>query len=338
MKGKLHHIQRRAYPKKVPMLHGAPAILVGLRFERGQHVTCGKAYETNRDIKYWSTWFLLKALTTTSYIQHWISQKKYLLSWLQMNENTFRRHIAWLKNEGLLQLEKDTYSLRLCTFERAAEKLELDFEGVYHIEGYLPGKYKAPQPFQYLIRTEEFEYHKARQTDALMRKIDDNPSLKNDLVYLITQMGADYRRLQTDPSYFAYRMLKLQTKMFQEGSDIFQHIMQLRADVNRGARLIKSHHNYRSAQSVAYMKRKMAQAGLARVWKVFVESKERTRFRIPAQEHTPAGRVREGMQDGYKYVPGRKLTLWRLTDQVARVYDTDQNKHLSNSKTARYAA
>ena len=72
MTGRVRHMIRSKYPEKVQILRGEPAALVSLRHLR-------TTYETNRDIKYWATWFLLKALTTTSYIQHWTSQNHYYL-------------------------------------------------------------------------------------------------------------------------------------------------------------------------------------------------------------------------------------------------------------------
>lgn len=320
MSGRVRHISKRKYPKQVAILSGAPAVLVAMREQRGQHVIHGKAYDTNRHIKYWATWFLLKSLTSTSYIQHWIHQKKHLLHWLQLNENTFRRHLAWLKENGLAETSKINHSIRLCSYEKAASVLGIEYDGTYPVS-FNPDKCKGKQTFAYLLRVEEFEHHKQRQLAALMYKIDNNLSLKNDLLYHLIQFGADYNRLQSDPAYYAERLLRLQIRLFRDGSDIFQYIMQLRADVNRGAKKIKQHHQYRSCQSVAYMKRKISALGLARVWSIAIESDARMRFSIPAQADTPIGRTRNGMQDGYKWVKDKGKTMWRLTDQVSRLYD-----------------
>lgn len=338
MNGKLRHIgKRRNYPKQVAIITGAPAVLVAMRQTRGRYVTCGKAYQTNRDIKYWATWFLLKSLTSTSYIQYWVQQKKDLLHWLQLNENTFRRHLAWLKENGLVEISKLNYSIRLCSYEKAAGILGIEYDGTYPAE-FNPDKCKGKQTFAYLLRVEEFEHHKNRQLAALMYKIDKNPLLKNDLLYHLIQFGADYQRLQADKAYYAERLLRLQIRLFREGSDIFQYIMKLRADVNRGAKLIKQHHQYRSCQSVAYLKRKMQDLGLARVWSIAIESEARMRFRIPAQPDTPPGRIINGEQDGYKWVKDSKKTMWRLTDQVSRMYKAGLTINNLISKNQKHAA
>jgi len=339
MRGKLRHISiNNKYPARVPVLTGAPEVLVAMREIRGRHVTAGKAYETNRHIKYWSTFFLLKALSSTSYIQYWIQQKKHLLHWLQLNENTFRRHLAWMKENGLAEINKINYSIRLCSYEAAAAILGIEYTGTFQVE-FSPDKCKGKQTFQYLLRVEEFEHHKNRQLAALMFKIDNNPSLKNDLLHHLVQLGADYLRMQSDPAYYAGRLLQLQIKLFRQGSDIFQYIMSLRADVNRGAKLIKQHHRYRSCQSVAYMKRKLASLGLARVWKLVIESEARMRFQIPAQKDTPLRLIRkDGTQDGYKWVREGRKTMWRLTDQVSRQYQSELTISPLNLKLQQYAA
>ncbi len=319
----IRNIKRRVFPTHVWIIKDAPGALVNLRHLRNK-------YETNRDIKYWATWFLLKSLTTSGNIQNWIYQKEYLLEWLEMNEQTFRAQLHWLKKEELLQVDKLTHNLRLCSYEAAAEKLGITFEGVYRVD-YKPGDRK--QSFQYILRTEEIEENKELQLSTLINKIDKNPSFKNELLYMMVQHGADQNRLYMDRKYFANRLLKLQIKAFSEGSEIFSYISTYRADLNRGVKKIKQHHAYKSTQSVSYMKRKLFQMGVARIVKVITESEHRCRLYIPAEADTPKNKQHGGMRDGYKYVPGEKKTVWFLTDQVSRTYATNiDHVNLKNEK------
>ncbi|MFC0772417.1 hypothetical protein [Terrimonas alba] len=323
-----------SYPKDVRVLIGAPELLVARRNTYG----AGSKYQTNRQIKYWSTWFLLKSLTTSSFIQHWTSQKKFILAWVQMGERTFRQHLKWLAKENLLIHDSSNpNSIRLVNFEDAAKKLGIEYTGTFRVSyDYKKNKY-AKQTFQYLIRTEEFEYHKQRQAKAIMRKLEQNPALKKNIIYCIGQMGADYERLMSDPAYFIGRLLLLQVKMFKEGSEFLNYIMDLRADVNRGVILIKRHHGYRSSQSVSYMKRKMKEFGYAVIRPRAVESDVRSRFSVPVTEGTPDQDVlKDGRRNGYIWIPTKKVTVWRLCDQVKRNYDHQDNK--LHSKTNLYAA
>lgn len=326
MSGKIKKISK--YPVSVPIIKGAPPALVSRRHLRTK-------YHTNQEIKYWASFFLLKSLTTASLIQNWVGQKDYLLTWLQMNENTFRKCLKWMKENELAVVDKLTYNIRLCSYEAAAGVLGIEYEGTYNVT-FDPEKHKAKQSFQYLLRTEEFEFEKNRQLTALMSKIDKNPSLKEDLLYYLIQFGADYERLHADPAYYAQRLLLMQVRMFQSGSDIFEYIMsKVRADLNRSAKLIKSHHGYRSCQSVAYMKRKMLSTGFATIGRYSITSKTRMRFYFPAQADTPKHKVRDGMQEGYKWLKGMKQPMWVLTDQIARAYKADplleKSKNLKNA-------
>lgn len=331
MAGKIRHISRRVYPQKVSILINAPAALVNERHEHGEK----KKYQTNRHIKYWSTYFLLKSLTTTSFIQHWVSQKKYILHWLQMNENTFRHHLAWLKEQGLCEIDKHTKSIKLCSYDHAAEQLGIINDGLITI-AYDPGVLKGKQVFQYIIRVEEIEANKLLQLETLTYKLNKNPSLKNDLLYHMVKLGADQRRLYMDAKYFAWRLLKTQAHHFKEGTDILAYLMTLRADINRGVKRISKHHGYKSTSSVSYMKRRMLRLKLVDIYKLTVESTARGRFYIPLEQDTPDSKNRGGAREGFKYLPKRKSTAWFLTDQVKRLYRADINNQ--TQKNQKYAA
>jgi hypothetical protein len=323
MSGRLRHI-KRTYPQKVKILIGAPVALVSIR-ELRTH------YQTNREIKYWATWFLLKALTTTSKIQYWTSHKAYLLGWLQMNENTFRAHLAWLKDQGLLSVDKTTFTLNLGSYEAAADVLGIAYAGTFEV-GFDPALHPGKQTFQYLLRTEECEHHKLRQLQALAGKLDHNPAYFKDMLYQLVELGGDQNRLLSDTGYFIRRLLLLQTQLFKEGSELLRYAMLYRADVNRGVRRIRQHHSYRSEQSVSYMKRRMWLLGFAQINKPAIVSQARARFYIPGEE--PGGRDR----DGYKYVKATGRTVWFLTDQIQRRYPVRGAGDLVTQKKQRYAA
>lgn len=329
-RGNLYIAQRRRYPKKVRVLYGAAEALVDQR-----HLV--KKYETNATIKYWSTWFLLKSLTSTSFIQDWTSHKKYILNYVQMGIKTFRKHLTWLQDNELLFFDaKNPDSIRLVSYMDAAEILKIEYDGTYEVS-FNPKKIKnGKQPFQYLLRTEECETNKRQQIETIMYKLDNNPKLKQDIIYMIGQVGANYERLMNDDAYFVSRLLALQVKLFRDGSEILQYVMQCRADINRGVIRIKQHHRYRSKQSVSYMKRKMAKYGFITIEKRSIESKERSRLYVPPNEETPPHKIRNGLRDGYIWDDDRNITIWRLCDQISRRYTYSDNK--AHQKINAYAA
>jgi hypothetical protein len=322
MPGKIRSIKRE-YPRSVAVLIGSPIELVTHR-----HLV--NKYEVNREIKYWSTWYLLKSLSIPSYIQFWVKQKKYLLTYLQMNENTFRAHLRWLGQKGLLTIDKSNWSIRLASYEDAAQLQGIPFEGTYKISYEYEKKDKGPgtrhkpvkQSFQYLIRAEEIERRKEISLAGLMRKLDEKPKIREDLIFLLSREGCDLVRLRTDPLYFQQRLLQMQLRYFKEGSEILDFAFTYRADINRGVKRIQQHHGYKSARSVTYMKRRMFELGIILVQKICIKSEARSRLYIPDEE-------KGGQREGYKWILKEKVTALFITDQITPRYSTDLQTELT---------
>lgn len=313
MTATVHHIS--PYPPCVPVLNGAARELVAHRELRTK-------YETNRSIKTWSCFFLLKALTTSGKIQAWTNQKNKLLTWCQCNENTFRRHLATMLQLQLCTIEKSTKSINLVSYEKAAAILDIPFTGTTSVN-YNPDINNGKQIFQYFIRAEEFRLEQQRQLDALMYHLDKNPSLKNDLRYMLVKEGAEDKRL-SNPVYFQQRLLQLQMRLFKEGSELLDYVTSRRADINRGVKLIQGHHKYKSKQSVSYLKKRMHQLQLITVTKVKTESQAKSRLYVPDGN---------GKRDGYKWVAHKQSTgltlgghtVWFLCDQISFNYSIQQS-------------
>jgi hypothetical protein len=295
------------YPKYVPVLIGAVEELVSQRELRNK-------YETNRSIKTWSAWFLLKSLTTSGKIQRWRKQTTYLLKWLQMSERSFYRRLDEMIDLKIVTLEDD--DIILVSYRDAAKILDIPYSGLLNIP-YNPENHGGKQIFQYFLRVEEFRYQQERQLSALLYHLDKNPLLKNDLHLLLVKYGADGQQLQRDACYFQERLLKLQMLLFKEGSDILQYILTHRADINRSVSRIQKNHAYKAKQSVSYLKACMIKLKLILVEKKCVHSKDRSRIYIP-----------EGpkKRDGYKWINKTKETAWFLTDQIRFMYELERRK------------
>lgn len=322
------------YPAFVPVLNGAAKELVGHRELRGMYT--GKksrkqrkkkseeyyakrteGYQTNRSIKTWSCFFLLKALTTSGKIQNWthVNNKARLLTWLQMEENTFRSRIKEMTVLNLVSTSKDknrTVDIILTSWEKAAAILGIQYTGTTQIK-YNPDELQGKQIFQFVLRAEEFKQEQQKQLEALMYHLDKNPLLKNDYHLMLLKHGADDKQLR-NPVYFQQRLLSLQMHLFKEGSDILDYIFSRRADINRSGNLIKEHHSYKSTQSVSYLKRRMHKLKVIIVQKIIVESACRSRLYIPDGEKR---------RDGYKWLQKKQHTAWFLTDQITFKYATE---------------
>lgn len=296
-------------PAAVPVLIGAAEALVTQRELRGQYVTKGgTGYHTNQAIKTWACWFQLKALTTSGKIKAWTQQVTRLLSFVQMNENTFRRRLQEMQQLELISITEE-YDILLASYQDAALILDIPYQGTIQID-YNPEKNNGKQIFQYFLRAEEIKVRQQKQREALTYHLNKNPLLKNNLHVLMVQQGSDSHRLDRDPEYYRQQLLKLQMQLFKKGSDILDYVMQRRADCNRSTSLIKEDHHYRGPASVTYLKRKLQQLDLVKIDRVSVESDCRSRLYI----FSP---LSDKKRDGYKWNDKKKQTFWRLCDQVA---------------------
>ncbi len=300
---------------QVRYLTGAPDALVSCRELRGQYCKKRKeGYETNRDIKIYASFFLLKALTTSGLITNWRSQRTLIFTWLQLNERTFNRQLQEMQKKKLVTGDTD-HNIHLASWQEAARILDITYTGTTIIH-FNPYKHAGKQTFQYLLRAEEIEANKKLQHKALMNKLDKNPMLKNDLHLLLIRHGADDQRLIKDHLYYQERLLQLQMQLFKAGSEILSYAFAVRADINRGVKKIAEHHHYKSAQSVSYMKRRMARLDIITIKKLKVVSEARSRLYIPSED----GRRR----DAYKYFKDQKQTALILTDQININYETSK--------------
>jgi hypothetical protein len=303
----LKHISLQT-PTHVPVITGAAEVLVGYRELRN-------VYETNRSIKTWSCWFLLKALTSSGKIQRWRTQRQFLFHWLQLNERTFYRRLKEMIQLELITVDEEE-NIHLASYQKAADILEIAYDSLTHIQ-YNPDEQKGKQIFRYFIAAEEFRSQQQRQLNALTYHLDKNPLLKNDLHFILVKYGADGQELHKSATYFQERLLKLQMQLFKEGSDILQYVLTHRADINRGVNRIKENHNYKSTQSVSYLKMVMLKLKIITIGKKRVESVKRSRIYIPGGSNK---------KDGYKYCQRTKQTVWFLTDQISFAYEASTKK------------
>lgn len=296
MTANVHDIKLAA-AKYVPVLKGASQILV-------THRELRNTYKTNRSIKTWATYFLLKSCTTSGLIKNWLSQRDYLTSYCKMTENCLRARLRELKELGLVEITKNK-NITLCSFEAAADILGIAYTGTIKIEydNDVPGH----QVFQYHLVMDEIRCNQELQQEAIIYKANKNPDLKNVLDALLVKNGADMHRLE-DKKYFQENLLRLQTYFFKVGSDIWDIISELRADVNRSVEGIKRQYGYASAQSVSYLKKRLHQLKIALINKVKVESEVRTRLYVPDENGK--------RKDGAKYCHRTKKTVLFLCDQL----------------------
>lgn len=301
----------------IPVLIGAIEQLVGAREMRSK-------YFTNRAIKEWATFFLLKGLTDSGKLQHWIKQKHFLLDYLGCNEQTFRSRLNALKKLGLVEMGS-RFSINLVSYKKAAAALGIEYMGVINFN-YENGN-STVSGFAYALQAAEIHFNQDTQRQALLFHIENNPELSNLLKHQLVEEGCCAQKLK-DPIYFQEKLLNLQLLNFKQGSDRYTEIMFRRADVNRGVKKIAKAYGYKSPTSVSYLKRVLAKLGLAGVRKKYVTSDVRSRRIVPAE----AGKVQ-----GYVYLPRQKATRWHLCDQLTinnEIFAKNEKKKTQNLAVA----
>lgn len=256
------------------------AVLAGAAAELVTHRELRTKYKTNRSIKTWSTYFLLKSLTTSGQINNWIKQQDHLLEYCKMTANCFRARLAEMQQLKLATVNKKNRNITLTSFTTAAEILGIEYTGTIKIE--YNDKQPGQQIFQYYLAMDEIRCNQNMQLDALNYKAEKNPQLKNVLTAVMVQHGADGARL-TEKKYFQQYLFRIQLHYFKQGSDIYSVISQLRGDIQRSVEGIKRQYGYKAAQSVSYLKSKLKQFGIAAIEKNKVESDVRTRLYVTGE-------------------------------------------------------
>jgi len=296
----------------IPVLTGAPEALVAQRELRTK-------YETNRAIKTWSIFFLLKSLTTSGLIKNYAGQAHELAEFCQCNKKTLIRRIEELQKLGLLKFNGT--NILLSSYIKAASILGINYNRLFRIT-YNPHEYKGNQIFQHLLRVEEIRNNQQKQLGALILNLEKNPLVTEQLMPLLAKQGCKLYRIRTDAKYLQEQLLKLQQTAFIEGSDFLTEIQRFRADVNRSVNGFKKQHHYKSSQSVSYLKKILQKQKLIDVVKKCIYSKERTRLYVPASDGS--------RKDGYKWLPRLKKTAWFLTDQITVLTSSSIQKEMKN--------
>lgn len=290
-------------PQHIKILTGCAAELVADR-------RLVNAYQTNRTIKTWSHYFLLKHLTSSGILKNWTKQKADLLQFTKMNENCFRTRLREMVALKLCTVHKNSRDITLTSYQNAAEILGIIYQGTHTIE--YKTSTNANQFFQYLLRGEDIRQNQQEQLKELMRKVNKNPLLRDQLnILLQQQFGASQKQLK-QRSFFQEKLLQLQIDAFKHGSTLYAVIHSLRADINRSVKGMQQAHNCKSASTISYAKKVMQKYGLLNVEKKTVDSKADVRSRLKL----PDGK------DGYKWFKHKNTTAWVLCDQLTFTYAT----------------
>jgi len=269
-----------------------------------QHRKLVNRYTTNRMLRIYGSYCILKAHTTSGVIQDWHGQQKLLLQLLKCTRNTLPVLIADLVKNNLVTVNDGSIILNNWIDTSAALGLtdELQFQQV-NID--LTDRNQTPQ---YLFYTTEIAANQLKQIGALQKRISKTPGLKSEISDAISQvLPYSITELQLlSFSKFLEVWLQAQVIAFGSGATCLPVLHCLRPDINRTLRSLTVAWRMKDGRTAAYVKRKLKQLGMASITHrepVLAASKE-VRARKLCKEYA----------DGFN--KATQLPVWYMADQI----------------------
>lgn len=267
---------------KIPV--GLASFLVNKREVRN-------VYQTNRAIKVYGFFALLKTISTSGVIKNYHAQIGDIGQLTKKSRCSVYTYINQCRNLGLLSVgAKDLY---LTGWQKVVELTDelASYTGGYTILAYDPEKEK--QTPEYFIYAAEIKENQDRQTNAVKREIENNLPLASRLG---VQQSVDHSHVVT--------LQKLQAFTYVNGKseNDYPLIHSIRADVQRTAKTLRKTYGFKSRRSVKYLKMQLRIRQLAIIAKNQLESSDRNR-------------VNKGLY--YTgYFKDTASTFWRQPDKI----------------------
>lgn len=222
-------------------------------------------YETNRAVKAFGLWVLLKNESTSGSISllkpGQINRLEYLTG---KSYKTVQRWLIYAEQYGLLDLRYSNDSLiriSLKSNQEVSNKYALVEPTKYHELEYTPNETPS---IDYLLKALELHENKEKQITAYTNKTRLNPIVNRAILIESENLGIP-AALDGSPE----ELKKLQAKTFCSGGsqsatyEVLQNL--INPDFQRTARRIAFAHRMKNPQSAVYMKRALAKRGLAKV-------------------------------------------------------------------------
>lgn len=226
-------------------------------------------YQTNKFIKQITFFLILKAETPFSFIQNYAKQIDYLSFITQCERQTFKKRLAWLVSEKLATIENEGRDIRLCSWKEVSVLYYCNVDSFKLIQ-YNPYEQKN---IHLQLLAVEIEDNKNRQTYMVKTKLEKNPALTQVIKNTLCQYGADEKKLN-DFNYLLNGMRQLYKRSFEQEPEIFAMLNNVRPDTNRGVKGIAKAWDCKSPQTVSYWKKRLAEAGIIRIYKGEVKVRE----------------------------------------------------------------
>lgn len=263
------------------------------------------SYETNRALKAFGLWVLLKNETTSGFINDPHKQSENLEKLCKASFRTIRRYVSWAEDYGLIR-KSDQNGWALSSYSEVCDKYLL--KPVFTEFEY--DETDEKKTIEYYLKALEIAENREKQIYTYNKKQKLNPQIKPALEVEAANYGKRAEAIKTPEDLF-----KLQKQLFSYGGSHSQtyNVVQnfLNPDFQRSARTIRKAHKFKSVLSVTYMKRQLEKRGFATIEK-----------RSPVLCNYKQNGINDEAVRGRKANAGRRyrqdlaIASWFMTDKI----------------------
>lgn len=216
------------------------------------------SYETNRTLKNFTSFLILKAASTYGVYNNYRKQIGYIATLCQCSKQTMFKRLAWMESETLLQFEGG--NIRLNGWKHVATKYGVSLKQFKTIHC----DTSIHKNLHLHFFAAEIEENKKRQAYMIERKLNKNSALKNAVQNVCIQFGADKAKIENF-AYLHKYMQTIFTTSFIAKPDIHNLLINVRPDCNRSVKTLAAAWEFKSPQSVSYYKAKLAAEKIASI-------------------------------------------------------------------------
>lgn len=211
-------------------------------------------YETNRMIKVYGFFAVLKTFTSSGLIKNYHNQIEVIGQLTKKSRSSVYNYLNFCKKLQLIKMQGNV--IVLSSWENATKIIDEDIFCDLYTELNYDVKNGLQTP-EYLIYAAEIKENQDAQTNAVIREVGNNLPL--------AQLLAVDR--QVTPEH-VQKLANLQVFTFVNGKSENDYLLihSVRADVQRTAKSIRKAYNMKSRRSVKYLKRQLVRRGIATVF------------------------------------------------------------------------
>lgn len=242
---------------RLKILEGLSRMIVSDRHLRA-------SYKTNRAVKYYGFYCILKSMTTSGLVRDYVNQLTHICEITKRSRSTFYSYLNECIKLGLIEKVGD--NLRLTSWDTLVERFALRERKFTEFNYDTTRKDQTPE---YFLISAEISENQQYQVKSVMLRIGQNPQIK----HFITK--------EQSPAETVKSLQNMQVQTFFDGcggSEIMYSIIHsFNADTQRTVPKLRKAFNLKSNRSVAYLKRQLSERGFAEVTQRFLKSSVRMR-------------------------------------------------------------